>query len=400
MTLFTTICLALREVRRHLLRSLLTTLGIIIGVGAVILIVTLGRGAQKYITSQISGLGRNLLILFPESAARGGGPKPTTPFKEEDIQAIAREISEAIVAPQANRSLLVIYGNENRPTTVTGVDNNFFQARDWKLAMGRVFSDAELRAGKMVCVIGATTHKELFRFQNPLGATLRLGKISCEVIGVLEAKGASFGNDQDEVVLVPLRGFQRRFAGNQEISFAFISAKAAGLTAKVQRDVTSLMRERRHVAPGSPDDFKVQDMKEVTKTLGQVTGRLTVFLSAIAAVSLLVGGIGIMNIMLVSVKERTREIGIRMSIGAMEREVLRQFLVEAITLAVLGGSIGMGLGLACSAIACHFLDLPFVLDGTTVLVAFCFSGGVGVVFGYFPARQAARLDPIDALRYE
>jgi putative ABC transport system permease protein len=400
MTILTTVLLALREVRRHLLRSMLTTLGIMIGVGAVILMVTLGRGAQKSITSQISGLGRNLLILFPESAARGGGPKPTAPFKEEDIQAIAREIPEAIVAPQATKSLLAIYGNENRPTTITGVDNNFFEARDWKLAAGRVFSDAELRAGRMVCVIGATTHKELFHYQNPLGATLRIGKISCEVVGVLEAKGASFGNDQDEVVLVPLRGFQRRIAGNREVSFAFISAKAAELTAKVQRDVTNLMHERRHVAPGSPDDFKVQDMKEVTKTVGQVTGMLTAFLSAIAAVSLLVGGIGIMNIMLVSVKERTREIGIRMSIGALEREVLRQFLIEAITLAVLGGGIGILGGLGCSAMICHFLKLPLVLDFATVLLAFCFSGGVGVIFGYFPARQAARLDPIEALRYE
>lgn len=400
MSLFTTIFLALREVRRHLLRSMLTTLGIMIGVGAVILMVTLGRGAQRSITSQISSLGRNLLILIPESAARGGGPKPTTPFKEEDIQAIAREISDAIIAPQANRPLLVIYGNENRPTTVTGVDNNFFEARDWKLASGRNFTEAELRAGKMVCVIGATTQKELFHHQNPLGAALRIGKVSCEVIGVLEAKGASFGNDQDEVVLVPLRGFQRRIAGNRDVSFAFISARSAELTTKVQQNVTSLMRERRRVAAGSPDDFKVQDMKEVTKTVGQVTGMLTAFLSAIAAVSLLVGGIGIMNIMLVSVKERTREIGIRMSIGAMEREVLRQFLIEAVTLAVLGGGVGIAGGLASSALVCHFLNLPFVLDFTTVLLAFCFSGSVGVVFGYFPARQAARLDPIEALRYE
>jgi putative ABC transport system permease protein len=362
--------------------------------------VTLGRGAQQSITSQISSLGRNLLILFPESAARGGGPKPTAPFKEEDILAIAREIPSAVIAPQATRSLLAIYGNENRPTTVTGVDDYFFQAREWNLAAGRIFSDAELRAGKMVCVIGATTRKELFHYQNPLGAALRIGKISCEVVGVLESKGASFGNDQDEVVLVPLRAFHRRIAGNREISFAFISAKSSDMTAKVQRDVTSLMHERRHVAAGSPDDFKVQDMKEVTKTVGQVTGMLTAFLSAIAAVSLLVGGIGIMNIMLVSVKERTREIGIRMSIGAMEREVLRQFLVEAVTLAVLGGAIGIAGGLACSALVCHFLGLPFVLDVSTIVLAFCFSGSVGVVFGYFPARQAARLDPIDALRYE
>ncbi len=400
MSLITTFILAIREVRRHLLRSVLTTLGIVIGVGAVILMVTLGRGAQEKATSSLSGLGRNLLILIPERAARSGGPAPTTPFKVEDIQAIAREIPNATVAPQSQRPVLAIYGNESRPTIVAGVDNNFFDAREWKLSAGRTFSDAELRAGKLVCVIGTTTRKELFRYQNPLGATLRIGKLSCEVIGVLEAKGATFGNDQDELVLLPLRAYHRRIAGNREVNFAFIAAKTSDATTKVQRDVTSLMHERRHVAPGEPDDFAVRDMKEITKTVGQVTGVLTAFLSAIAAVSLIVGGIGIMNIMLVSVKERTREIGIRMSIGALEREVLRQFLVEAVTLSVLGGLIGVTGGLACSAIACYFLDLPFMLDVSTVLLAFFFSGTVGVVFGYFPARQAARLDPIEALRYE
>ena len=400
MNLWTTFMLAIREVRRHLFRSILTTLGIVIGVGAVILMVTLGRGAQEKITSQISGLGRNLLILIPERAARSGGPAPTTPFKVEDIQAITREVPTAVVAPQAQRPLLVIYGNESRPTIASGVDNNFFEARTWKLSEGRAFSDAELRAGKLVCVIGATTRKELFRYQDPLGATLRIGKLSCEVVGVLEAKGASFGNDQDELVLLPLRAYHRRIAGNREVSFAFISCKTSDATIKVQRDVTSLMHERRRIAPGEPDDFAVRDMKEISKTVGLVTGMLTAFLSAIAAVSLVVGGIGIMNIMLVSVKERTREIGIRMSIGALEREVLRQFLVEAVTLSVLGGFMGVAGGLACSAIACHFLNLPFVLDLSTVLLAFLFSATVGVVFGYFPARQAARLDPIEALRYE
>jgi putative ABC transport system permease protein len=400
MSLLTTLLMAAREVRRHLLRSMLTTLGIMIGVGAVILMVTLGRGAQQAITSQISGLGRNLLILIPESAAKGGGPRPTTPFRLEDIAAIAREIPDAVVAPQTTRSLLAIYGNENRPTQVTGIDNYFFEARDWRLSSGRVFSDAELRAGRLVCIIGATTRKELFHYQDPLGAMLRIGKISCEVIGVLEAKGATFGNDQDDTVLIPLRAFQRRIAGNRDVNYAFISARTSEVTPKVQRDVTALMHERRHIAAGAPDDFKVQDMKEITRTVGQVTGMLTAFLSAIAAISLVVGGIGIMNIMLVSVKERTREIGIRMSIGALEREVLRQFLVEAVTLSVLGGAIGVAGGLACSGLACHFLNLPFVLDLATVLLAFVFAASVGVVFGYFPARQAARLDPIEALRYE
>lgn len=400
MNLLTTFLLAIREVRRHLLRSVLTTLGIVIGVGAVILMVTLGRGAQAEVTSTISSLGRNLLILLPERAARSGGGGPTAPFKMEDMQILAREIPNALVAPQAARSLLVIYGNESRPTAVTGIDNNWFQVRDWSLGAGRKFSELELRAGKLVCVIGETTRKELFRHQDPIGATLRIGKLSCEVIGVLNAKGASFGNDQDDLVLLPLQGYHRRIAGNRDIGVAWISAKSSDLVSKVQTDVINLMHERRRLAPGEQDDFAVKDMKEISKTVGQVTTLLTAFLSAIASVSLLVGGVGIMNIMLVSVKERTREIGIRMSIGAMEGEVMRQFLVEAVTLSILGGVIGVTGGLVGSAVACQVINLPFVLDLSTVLLAFFFSATVGVVFGYFPARQAARLDPIEALRYE
>jgi len=400
MNLLTTFILAIREVRRHLLRSFLTTLGIVIGVGAVILMVTLGRGAQAEVTSTISSLGRNLLILIPERAVRSGGGGATAPFKMEDILAIARDIPNAVVAPQAASSVLVIYGNESRPTAVTGIDNNWFEARDWRLSAGRTFSDAELRSKKSVCVIGATIRKELFKYQQPLGATLRIGKLSCEVVGILDAKGASFGSDPDDVVLLPLQAYHRRIVGNREIGMAWISAKSIDVIAKVQADVTSLMHERRRLAPGEPDDFAVKDMKEISKAVGQVTTLLTAFLSSIAAVSLIVGGIGIMNIMLVSVKERTREIGIRMSIGAMEGEVMRQFLVEAVTLSVMGGLIGVAGGLICSAIACHFIKLPFVLDLSIVLLAFFFSGTVGVIFGYFPARQAARLDPIEALRYD
>ena len=401
MNLFTTFLLALREVRRHLLRSVLTTLGIVIGVGAVITMVTLGRGAREKVTSQISGLGQNLLLLMPERPARGGPSSATAPFKIEDAEAIRRDVARiAAVAPQSSRPLLAVYGNENRPTTVTGIDNDFFEVRDWKPATGRMFSEAELKGGRAVCLIGTTTKKELFRSQDPIGATLRVGKLSCEIIGVLESKGATFGNDQDQIVLVPLRTFQRRLAGNREVGTISISARTSDDVAKVQRDVAALMRERRRIASGEADDFAVRDMKEVTNTIGQATGTLTAFLSAIAAISLLVGGIGIMNIMLVAVTERTCEIGIRMSIGAMEREVLTQFLVESVTLSLLGGCIGVAGGLGLSALVCFFLDLPFVVDVPTVLLAFFFSGGVGVVFGYFPARKAARLDPIEALRYE
>lgn len=400
MTLALSLSLAWRSVRRNLLPSLLTTLGITIGVGAVIMVVTLGQGAQRAITLQISSLGRNLLFLYPENPSRGGGAKPVAPFHEGDIQALAREFPSVVFAPQAARPGLVVYANENRPTTITGVDHSFFEARDWRLSHGRPFSPAELRSGRMVCVLGATPSRRLFPHQNPIGAKVRLGTIAFEVIGVLEAKGSSFGNDQDDLVLIPLRGFQRRISGTRDISLVLVSAGQGQQTAKIQRNVAAFMRERRRILDGLPDDFRVQDMKEVTKTLGQVTRLLTAFLAAIAAISLVVGGIGVMNIMWVSVKERTREIGIRIAVGAQEREVLRQFLMEAVLLAVLGGSIGMAGGLGCSFIACRLLTLPFLFDPLTGLLAFGFSAAVGVTSGYLPARHAARLDPIQALRNE
>lgn len=400
MNIFTTLILAVREVRRHMLRSVLTTLGIVIGVAAVILLVTLGRGAQAEVTSTISNLGRNLLILVPERATRSGGGGATAPFRLEDIQAIARDVPNATVAPQAASSVLVIHGNESRPTAVTGIDNQWFKAREWNPGSGRTFSETELRSGRPVCVIGATVAMELFKHRDPIGASLRIGRVTCEIVGVLDAKGASLGSDPDDVVLVPLGLYHRRIAGNRDIGMAWISAHSGDLITKVQSEVTGLMRERRRLTRDEPDDFAVKDMKEIAKTIGQVTSLLTAFLGAIAAVSLIVGGVGIMNIMLVSVKERTREIGIRMSIGAMEGEVMRQFLVEAVTLSVLGGLIGVAGGLIGSAITCHFIKLPFVFDLSTVLLAFGFSASVGVIFGYFPARQAARLNPIEALRYE
>ncbi len=402
MNLFTTLLLALREIRRHLMRSILTTLGIVIGVGAVITMVTLGRSATEKVTSQISGLGRNLLILVPESAKKGGGvAAPPSPFKIEDAQAIAREVSGvAAAAPMASRSQLAVFGNGNRSTTVNGTENSYFIARDWKLSEGREFSDAEMRAGKQVCILGATVKKEMFGYQNPIGATLRLGALSCEVIGVLESKGATFGNDQDDFVLIPLRTFHRRISGNRDVHVIFVAAQTSDSTIKVQKDTTALMHQRRRITDSQTDNFRVRDLKEVTDIIGTATGVLTAFLGAIAAVSLLVGGIGIMNIMLVSVTERTREIGIRLSIGALEHEVLMQFLVEAVTLSLLGGIIGIVGGLAVSGIVCLVLDMPFIFDPLIVCIAFVFSGAVGVVFGYFPARKAARLDPIEALRYE
>jgi putative ABC transport system permease protein len=396
--------LALREVRRNVMRSFLTILGIVIGVAAVITMVTLGNGATAKVTEQISSLGTNLLELRPGQGHRGpGGTRSTADmFEIDDVQAIDREISGlAAVAPVASQSSQVIYGNKNWSTTVTGSSNAYLKVRNWTLDMGREFTEGELRSGKAVCILGNTVRKELFSGQDPLDATIRLEKLSCKVIGVFKSKGqSSFGSDRDDFVLVPLRLIQRRIAGNTDISTISISARAGISTEKIEQDIERLMRERRRILPGKDDDFHVRNMEELVSTLTGTTKVLTALLGAVAAVSLLVGGIGIMNIMLVSVTERTREIGIRMAIGAMEREVLMQFLVEAVVLSSFGGLFGIALALSASVWLAGMLQVPFIFNPGIVGVAFLFSAAVGVIFGFFPAQKAARLDPIDALRYE
>jgi putative ABC transport system permease protein len=399
-----TMLLALREIRRNLMRSSLTILGIVIGVAAVITMVTLGRGATAQVTSDIAKLGTNLLQVRPGQHRHGpGGTQAEAKmFEVADAEAIAREISGlAAVAPIASQGTQAIYGNENWSTVVTGGNNAYLQVRNWLLESGRHFTDGELRAGKAVCILGATVGKELFGGQNPIGATIRLEKLACQVIGVLESKGQSgFGSDQDDFVLIPLRALHRRIVGNTDVDVIFVSANDGVSTKKVQQDIERLMRERRRVARGEDDNFYVRDMQELVSTMTGTTRVLTGLLGAVAAVSLLVGGIGIMNIMLVSVTERTREIGIRLAIGALERDVLMQFLVEAVVLSSFGGLIGIALGVTAAAVSAPALAVPFVLDPWIIVVAFVFSAAVGVLFGYFPARQAGQLDPIEALRHE
>ena len=282
-----------------------------------------------------------------------------------------------------------------------GTDNAFLKVRDWLLQAGREFTDSELRAGKSVCIIGDTVRQQLFAAQDPLGSNIRLNKLSCEVIGLLASKGqTAMGSDQDDIVLVPIRTFWRRIAGNQDISQIQISAREGASTAVVQSDIELLLRQRRHISPGEDDNFSVRDMQEIARTLTGTTEVLTALLGAVAAVSLLVGGIGIMNIMLVSVTERTREIGIRLAIGALEREVLLQFLVEAVVLSSFGGILGIALAMFASMGLASMLHVPFIFSPGIVILAFLFSVCVGILFGYAPARKAARLNPIDALRYE
>ena len=394
--------MALREIRRNLMRSALTTLGIVIGVGAVIALVALGRGATERVTGEISSLGNNMLVLVPGSQRQMGTMTTASPFKLADARAIKTEISGiAAVAPTTGRALRLVYASKNRSAGVTGTTHEFFQVRTWPLAGGRLWNEAEERSATAVCVIGETVRKELFGAQEALGATLRLEKLSCEVIGILESLGQNtFGNDQDDFVAVPITLFQRRIAGNDDVGAIMVSAATSADTVAVQRALEGLMRQRRGIRPGEEDDFLVRDLKEVTQIVKATTGVLTALLGSIAAVSLLVGGIGIMNIMLVSVTERTREIGIRLAIGARGREVLLQFLVEAIVLSMLGGVIGVAVGLGGAYAATRFLHLPFSPPLTMVFVAFGFSFVVGVCFGFFPARKAARLNPIDALRHE
>jgi len=395
--------LALHAIRRNVLRSSLTVLGIVIGVAAVIAMVTIGAGATAKVSADLANLGMNILMVRPGQGQMGpGGARSTAaPFDLEDARALLREVPGlSAVAPTSSQPAQAISGASNWSTTVTGSTVSFLSVRKWTLETGRAFTESEERAGKAVCIIGATVRRELFGSLDPVGERMRVGKVTCGVIGVFASKGQStFGSDQDDFVLVPLRWFQRRVAGTTDVGAIFASTRDDVSTAKVQADMERLLRERR---PGSDDedDFSIRDMKEIATAVTGTTRVMTGLLGAVAAVSLLVGGIGIMNIMLVSVTERTREIGIRLAIGALEREVLAQFLIEAVVLSSVGGVVGIAVGLALAVAGVRTMGVPFVFQPGIVVLAFVFSAAVGVIFGYFPARQAARLDPIEALRHE
>jgi putative ABC transport system permease protein len=395
--------LALREVRRNALRSFLTVLGIVIGVASVITMVTVGGGATAKISTDIAKLGSNILYVLP-GQHRGGGRAGTISraFEADDIAAVAQQVgSLRAVVPATSQSVNIVSGNVSHSTGVTGTTDEFVVARQWPLAEGRNFQEAELKGGKPVCILGETVRRELFGGQKAVGETVRAGKVACRVIGVLSAKGqSSMGSDQDDTVLMPLRTVQRRLTGKQEINAILVAVGSGSSTDKARRDITLLMRERRHVGPGDDDDFTVLDMKEISAALTGTTKVMTMLLGAVAAVSMLVGGIGIMNIMLVSVTERTREIGTRLAVGALEREVLMQFLVEAVVLSCLGGLVGVVLAVTATIAICHGMGLPFLPNFGIIAVAFLVSAAIGVVFGFFPARRAARLDPIEALRHE
>lgn len=397
-----TIKLALQAILRNALRSFLTMLGIVIGVGAVIAMVTIGNGTTARVAEDLSKLGTNLLSIRPGQFGPGRASTDAKPFNARDVEALRSQLRGVhAVAPISQKSVTIISGSENRTTPVTGTENDYFIAQNWSLTAGRRFLEGEVRSGRAACVIGTTVRDKLFGARDPIGQSIRVNRVTCEIIGLLAPKGqSSFGTDQDDIVIVPLRMFQRRIAGNADISSIWVSAEERTDTAKVQADIERLLRERRGITASKEDDFSVRDMKQIAETQTATTTVLTGLLGAVAGVSLLVGGIGIMNIMLVSVSERTREIGIRLAIGALERQVLMQFLVEAIVLSGLGGVAGIMVGLSLAALATRALAVPFIIDPTIIVVAFAFSAVVGIVFGYFPARRAAHLDPIEALRHE
>jgi putative ABC transport system permease protein len=399
--LWNTLLLALRSIRRNLMRSFLTILGIVIGVAAVITMVTLGNGATRSVSDQISSMGSNLLMVMPGQRF-GPGAVPGAPFKNADADAVRHQISGVrLVAPVVTKGVTAVYQANNWTTAVTGSTNDYFEAGNWEIAAGRNFTEAEERSGKAVCVIGDTLREKLFGRQNPVGSQIRIKQFSCEVIGLLKAKGqSSMGSDQDDTVVMPLRTVQRRLAGSQDISRLMISVKTGASIDSTKEKLTELLRERRNITENEDDDFRVMDTRQIAETLTSTTKILTMLLGAVAAVSLLVGGIGIMNIMLVSVTERTREIGIRLAIGALEREVLLQFLIEAVMLSSLGGIIGIACATAASIALAGLMDVPYLFDPGINLLSFVFSAAIGVIFGFFPARRAAGLNPIDALRHE
>ena len=396
-----TLWLSLRSIRRNLLRSFLTILGIVIGVSAVITMVTLGNGATLAVQNQISSLGTNLLQVRPgQRMGPGSGGAPA--FKDVDADAIAQQIGGIqAVAPEGRTGSTVVAGGRNWTTSIIGSTTAWLETGNWQVRSGRAFSPEEVRAGSAVCLVGSTLQRELFGGQDPVGQQLRVKAFSCEIVGVLGSKGqGAFGNDQDDVVLLPLATLQRRVTGSTRVQTLLVSMQEGSDPERVKASLRQLLRERRKLAEADEDNFNILDTKQLADTLSGTTKVMTTLLGAVAAVSLLVGGIGIMNIMLVSVTERTREIGLRLAIGALEREVLLQFLIEAVVLAALGGLIGIVLATGASLVLAQAMQVPYVFSPGVNLLSFLFSAGIGVLFGYFPARRAARMDPIEALRHE
>ncbi len=395
--------LAVRQIWRNPMRSLLTVLGVVIGVAAVITMVTIGNGASEAIRSEIESFGNNQLMLRPGMRLGPGQRIGAPSFKMEDVTALQTQLAGVVaVAPQVSKSVTLVANGRNWQTSITGTTSSYFTIDNRTFADGRSFEEAEEMAGSAVCVIGSTIANELFgRTDGVVGELIRTGSFSCRVIGLLATKGsAAMGGDQDDVVIMPVKTVQRRLIGDTRVSSLLILMDGNSDRERLKQAVKDLMRERRSLSAGDDDNFQIMDTAEIAEKVASTTGIMTTLLAAVAGVSLLVGGIGIMNIMLVSVTERTREIGIRLAIGALGREVLMQFLIEALMLGCLGGLLGMAVAFGASYVFCAWMEVPFAFDPFINLLAFTVSALTGIVFGFFPARRAARLDPIEAVRHE
>ncbi|MCX6076167.1 MAG: ABC transporter permease [Campylobacterales bacterium] len=402
--LFSAFLQAIREIRRNLMRSMLTAMGIVIGIASVIAIVNIGKGASESITKSVSNLGSNILYLMPsQEHGPGGNSAFTKPFTMKDAEILkASVLSLEAISPVATASVMALYKDQNYQTSVRGVNNDYFAVQKWELKEGRFFEPSELRTGQNVCIVGQTVIGKLFPLgESPVGTKIRLQKFSCEVIGTLNTKGANtFGTDQDDLVVVPIKMFQRRISGNEDVPLMMTLVKEITPLEEAKVQIEQVLRERRHLKEKEENNFSIRSMTALLDTISNVTSMLTVMLSAVAAISLVVGGIGIMNIMLVSVTERTREIGIRMAVGAMAKDILIQFLIEATVLSALGGIIGLVLGIGITVAVAYGLDIAVIIDPAISVIALVFAMLIGIFFGLLPAKKASNMNPIDALRYE
>ena len=401
----TLIKVATQSILKNKMRTLLTMLGIIIGVGAVIVMVAIGQGAQSQIQDQINNLGTNMIVITPGASSQGGvsrGAQSYNRLTVKDAEKIQREsLLVSAVSPVVFTRTQVIGGQGNWRTTINGVSTDYQIIRDWGLTYGRFFDQSEVRQMRKVCVLGHTVAENLFPGEDPVGQQIQLRNVPVQIIGVLEPKGqTASGNDQDDVILAPYTTVQSRLSGWSRIFQILASTSSPDDIAEAQDEIKVIMRESHNLSEWEDDDFTVRNQTDLADAAQGTTEVMTLLLAAIASISLLVGGIGIMNIMLVSVTERTREIGIRMAIGARGRDVLTQFLVESIVMSVLGGLIGVGIGFAGASVLGQFTGWNTVISPETVMVALIFSAGVGIFFGFYPARKAAALNPIEALRYE
>ncbi len=406
MSILNLIRLALRALRRNKLRSFLTMLGIIIGVASVIAMMAIGQGSKQNIQSSLSSMGSNMITAMPSGDMMGGvrlQGSSLKVFTVRDVAAIEKEAKNVkAVSPMVQSSGQAIKGANNWPTTIQGVTDDYLSIKEWKLQDGIVFSDNDVRTSAKVCLLGKTVVDNLFpNGENPIGQIIRFNKVPFKVIGVLSSKGQSnFGQDQDDIIIAPYTTVQKRITADNYLQSIYASAISEDASDAATEEITQILRESHHLKPIDENDFQVRTQTELLSTMSSTSSMLTILLTAIASISLLIGGIGIMNIMYVSVTERTKEIGLRMSIGARERDILLQFLIEAIMISITGGLIGVVLGITSAQLISSLLRWPVLISETSIIVSFFVCGFTGIFFGYYPAQKASRLDPIEALRYE